>query len=133
MSDSPLNESMHEYYKAVDRLAENKPIRVPINTKITKKSVSLEAGKSAGSIKRNRDIYAKLIEYIDIRTQEQNAQLQPHNELKAQRNQANIDKQKWKQLYHDSLARELMLLHQLDQAELLLKKSDNIIAFPTQN
>jgi hypothetical protein len=133
MSDSQLNESMLEYYRAVDRLTENKPIRVPINTKITKKSVSMEAGKSAGSIKRNRDIYAKLIEYIDLRSQEQKTQQQPHIELKTQRNQANIDKQKWKQLYHDSLARELMLLHQLDRAELLLKKSDNVIAFPTQD
>lgn len=132
MSDTS-NDSLQEYYWAVDRLAENRPSRVPANTRITKKSVSLEAGKSAGSIKRNREIYAKLIEYIDLRAQEQKSKIQPHKELKTQRAQANIDKNKWKKLYHDSLARELMLLHQLDQAELLLKKADNVITFPAQD
>lgn len=122
MSDSQSNESILEYYSAVDRLAENRPIRVPSNTKITKKSVSLEAGKSAGSIKKSREIYTKLIEYIEVRALEQKSQLQPYEELKTQRAQANIAKQKWKKLYHDSLSRELMLLHQLDQTEILLKK-----------
>lgn len=124
MSDNQSNESVLEYYSAVDRLADNRPIRVPSNTKITKKSVSLEAGKSAGSIKKSREIYSKLIEYIEIRALEQKSQLQPYEELKTQRTQANIAKQKWKKLYHDSLSRELMLLHQLDQAETLLKKAD---------
>lgn len=133
MSDSQSSESILEYYSAVDRLADNRPLRVPSNTKITKKSVSLEAGKSAGSIKKSREVYSKLIEYIEVRALEQKSQLQPYEELKTQRTQANIDKQKWKKLYHDSLSRELMLLQQLDQAEILLKKFNPPTNKPNEN
>lgn len=133
MSDSQSSESILEYYSAVDRLADNRPLRVPSNTKITKKSVSLEAGKSAGSIKKSREIYSKLIEYIEVRALEQKSQLQPYEELKTQRTQANIDKQKWKKLYHDSLSRELMLLQQLDEAEILLKKFNPPTNKPNEN
>ena len=41
-----------EYYKALDRLIQNKPINVPIGTKINNDTVALEAGRKRGSLKK---------------------------------------------------------------------------------
>ena len=54
-----------EYYKALDRLIQNKPINVPIGTKINNDTVALEAGRKRGSLKKSREIFLDLIDKID--------------------------------------------------------------------
>ena len=41
---------IEEYFKALERLKKNKPLNVPIGTKITNDAVSLEAGRKKGTI-----------------------------------------------------------------------------------
>lgn len=49
------------YFSALERLIKNVPVNVPLGTKISYDAVSLEAGKSKGSIKKSRPIFTDLI------------------------------------------------------------------------
>lgn len=44
--------TLRPYYEALNRLVVGQPRIVPVGTKITLNAVALEAGKSAGSIKK---------------------------------------------------------------------------------
>lgn len=57
--------NIDEYYSALERLINNAPIIVALGTKISYGAVSLEAGKSKGSIKKSRPIFTDLIRKID--------------------------------------------------------------------
>lgn len=57
--------NIDDYYSALERLIQNEPIIVPVGTKISYDAVSLEAGKSKGSIKKSRPIFTELIKRID--------------------------------------------------------------------
>lgn len=57
--------SMNEYYEALERLINNKPINVPINSKINNDTVALEARRKRGSIKKSIPISNELINKID--------------------------------------------------------------------
>ncbi|KTS70608.1 hypothetical protein NS274_23775 [Pseudomonas oryzihabitans] len=119
------SDSIYQYFRALHRLVEGKPIRVEVGTKITMASVSLEAGKSAGSIKKQRPIYAELIKEIKRHSLAQEGEKKSNKKMveivRRWRNEA----ENWKKLYHQSLAREVMLLHQLDEVERrLLNKNE---------
>lgn len=55
---------MKAYYEALERLKKGCPVVVPKGTKITNDSVSLEAGRQKGSIKKSRPQFADLIEAV---------------------------------------------------------------------
>jgi hypothetical protein len=57
---------LKEYFAALGRLKEGKPVNVPKGTRITNDSVSLEAGRKKGTIKKSRPIFSDLIEAIDM-------------------------------------------------------------------
>lgn len=57
--------NIDNYFSALERLIKNVPVNVPIGTKISYDAVSLEAGKSKGSIKKSRPIFTDLIKKID--------------------------------------------------------------------
>ena len=67
---------MKEYYDALERLKINKPIFVPIGTKITKDAVSLEAGRKKGTIKKSRPQFEELIAEIEEAANKQKAPIQ---------------------------------------------------------
>lgn len=75
MPDSPEESStLKPYYAALNRLVAGKSEVVPAGTKITLNAVAMEAGKSAGSIKKQRSVYAALIREIKQRAKEQEEQ-----------------------------------------------------------
>mgnify|MGYP003533870085 CR=1 FL=1 len=108
-----------EYYKASDRLIQNKPINVPIGTKINNDTVALEAGRKRGSIKKSREIFSDLIDEIDKISQEKEFP-EKENKLKIEKlkNKAND----YRTLYEEVLNRELMLIERIKFLESELEK-----------
>jgi hypothetical protein len=47
-----INSTLEECFQALERLIKNRPINVPMNSKINKDTVALEAGRKRGSIKK---------------------------------------------------------------------------------
>lgn len=130
--DGKSSDAIFQYFKALQRLVEGKPILVDIGTTISLSSVALEAGKSAGSIKKQRPIYAELIKEVKRCASEQKTRAQPNKKSNDAITRWKGEAANWKNLYHQSLARELMLLHQLDEAEHLLRSAENIYQFPSK-
>lgn len=104
-----------EYYAALERIKNNNPFRIPKGSHINKDSVALEAGKKRGSIKKSRETFANLIEEI-----EKAAQLQAKqgtNTLTQQLEKRKSEKENYRNLYHQALNRELMLLEKIAELE----------------
>jgi len=120
---------LKEYYEAFKRLKSNKPINVPVGTKITNDAVSLEAGRKKGTIKKSREIFTELIEEIAEYTNKEKA---PLHECKAQVDKYKIKYKEYKLLYEQALNRELMLLEKLNKLEKRLpeRKAVNNISIP---
>ncbi|BAK71263.1 hypothetical protein [Aliarcobacter butzleri] len=110
MSDSNLE----VYFEALKRLKDNRPINMPVGTKINNDTVSLEAGRKRGSIKKSREVFDFLIEEIN------NAKTEPYkNEVMLKEK---VDKYKklylkYKEYYEQVLVRELMLIERLKELE----------------
>lgn len=99
--------TLDEYFEALARLKSNRPVHVPKGIKITNDAVSLEAGRSKGSIKKSRPLFADLIAAIDAAAAEQTAPVAV--------DQAKIAKSKvqvahYRALYEEAIAREVSLL-----------------------
>ncbi|WP_283183498.1 hypothetical protein [Pseudomonas svalbardensis] len=131
MDSNELTSTLLPYYEALNRLVENKTLIVPAGSKITLNSVALEAGKSEGSIKKSRPVYRALIEEIKVRARQQMEARAPGSfkvseaKDKASKEKATADS--FKEMYKAGLARELMLLMQLDKAEESLRKVSNVV------
>jgi hypothetical protein len=102
-----MSNAIEEYKAALDRLIKNTPIIVPKYTKINKDTVSLEAGRKRGSIKKSRPEHEDLILLIDN---------SKNNDLKLIE-----ERNYYKEQYFNALNRELLLLDRLKE----LEKSDN--------
>ncbi|WP_027672673.1 hypothetical protein [Rheinheimera baltica] len=112
--------SIVEYFKALERLKKREPLIVQKDTKISKDSVSLEAGRQKGSIKKSRAIFKELIAAIDEAAIEQKLP-----EI-SQREKLTIAKAKignYRQLYEEALAREIMLIRRIYELEKHLSES----------
>jgi len=101
--------NIDDYYSALDRLINNVPVILPLGTKISYDAVSLEAGKSKGSIKKSRLIFTDLIKKID-------------NVKKSRKDNEDVDIKKLrleilelKNQLDNSLAREICLIIELHQ------------------
>lgn len=66
-----MDDAIFEYFDALKRIKEKKPIRVHRDAKITQNLVALEAGRKAGSIKPSRSSFALLIKEIEKAAKEQ--------------------------------------------------------------
>jgi len=117
-----MNETLKEYFDALERLKANKPINIPKNSKINKDTVALEAGRKRGSIKKSREIFAELIEAIDLASEEKNIKYKKM-ENKISKLQYSVNT--YKKQYEAALNRELMLLERINEIEkqLIDKKS----------
>ena len=101
---------LQDYRNALARLRRDKPENVPKGTKITNDSVSLEAGRKKGTIKRSRPIFKDLIDEINAAAAEQ---LKPEDAQKARIDQLKAEVSKYRTLWEEALTREVSLVKQL--------------------
>jgi len=91
---------LDEYYDALKRIKNGKPIRVGLSERLSLKAVAIEAGKSPGAIKKSRPIFHALIADIKL-AMEVNKNSKTDDELAVQRYKSEANK--WRKLYEDSI------------------------------
>jgi hypothetical protein len=64
---------VNEYFLALQRLIDGRPIRIGKGSEITRKNVALEAGKDASAIKAGRAVFVNLIKDIELAQSKQKA------------------------------------------------------------
>ena len=101
---------LDEYFAALERLEKGRPAIVSKGVKITNDAVALEAGRSKGSIKKSRPVFADLIQTIAAAAA---AQARPKHEQNERVNRAKIAANQCRRELEASLAREISLLHEL--------------------
>jgi hypothetical protein len=111
-----------EYFEALERLKKGTPLIVPKNTKISKDSVSLEAGRQKGTIKKSRPIFKQLIDAIDEAALEQQLPALTEREklIKVKTKLEN-----YRTLYEAAVAREIMLVRRIYELEAYIAESTN--------
>ncbi|MEE5042245.1 hypothetical protein V2J81_02655 [Pseudomonas alliivorans] len=128
---------LKELYDALLRLVNNTPVRVPKGTKISRRTVLLEAGKDPSLIRSDREIYEHLIADIEHYAALQKEKSAKKNgqvaELKARIAQLRNEAERFEDLWKSALARELFLLEQLDEYEQRWKKHTNVVDFVPNN
>lgn len=97
------------YFKALARLQKGKPRTISHPYKINKDTVALEAGHKRGSIKKSRDSHREIILAIE-KAQEDGISLTPSKKAIGR---AKEEAKTYKQKFHASFAREVMLHRRL--------------------
>ena len=120
-----MNDTLQEYFEALERLKSNNPINVLKNSKINNDSVALEAGRKRGSIKKSREIFAELIEAINNASQENTAE---YDKLESKIFKLKNSAENYKEMYEKAVNRELMYLERINELEKLLKKKNSMSA-----
>ena len=115
--------AMQEYYDALERLKTNKPIFVPIGTKITNDAVSLEAGRKKGTIKKSRPQFTELIAEIEIAG---NIIKAPMKDCEAQVEKYKSKYKEERELKEQALNRELMHLERINELEKRLPENNAV-------
>lgn len=111
---------LNDYFEALERLKKGKPVNVPKGAKITNDSVSLEAGRKKGTIKKSRPIFSDLIQAIDAAAK---AEGQPREAMIERLDEAKAESARYRALWEEALAREVSLIKQLwDQREAWAKE-----------
>lgn len=117
-----MSSAIEEYFEALERLKKNKPLVVPFGSKINNDTVALEAGRKRGTIKKSRGMFAELIAEIEsIGEKIDEPKVKAETALARYKEEA----KRYKQLYEESLNRELMLIEKLNEQEKLLNKRPN--------
>ena len=101
---------LKDYFEALERLKRGKPVNVPKGTKISNDSVSLEAGRKKGTIKKSRPIFSDLIGAIDAAAK---AEAKPRDEVRERLDEAKAEAARYRALWEEALAREVSLVKQL--------------------
>ena len=118
-----MNDTLQEYFEALERLKSNNPINVLKNSKINNDSVALEAGRKRGSIKKSREIFAELIEAINNASQENTAE---YDKLESKIFKLKNSAENYKEMHEKAINRELMYLERINELEKLLKKKNSM-------
>jgi hypothetical protein len=105
-----MSNVLSEYFEALERLTKGRPVNVPKGSKITNDSVSLEAGRKKGTIKKSRPIFKELIDSIDTAA---SAQSQPLDLTKAALDAAKAEAARYRTLWEEAMSREVSLVKQL--------------------
>lgn len=105
-----MSNVLSEYFEALERLINGRPVNVPKGSKITNDNVSMEAGRKKGTIKKSRPVFQELINAIDAAAA---AQAQPLDSTKAALEAAKADAARYRALWEESMSREVSLVKQL--------------------
>ncbi len=105
-----MSDILKDYFEALERLKSGRPERVPKGTKVTNDSISLEAGRKKGTIKRSRPIFRDLIEAINAAETERPS---PLDERTQQLETAKAEAAKYRTFWEEALTREVSLFRQL--------------------
>jgi hypothetical protein len=105
-----MSDILQDYLAALERLKAGKPVNVPKGTKITNDSVSLEAGRKKGTIKKSRPIFSDLITAIDAA---EKTESKPRVEARARLDTTKVEVARYRALWEEALAREVSLVRQL--------------------
>lgn len=108
-----MSDILKDYFQALERLKDGKPVNVPKGTKITNDSVSLEAGRKKGTIKRSRPVFHELLEAIEAASK---AETKPPDDMRASLDDAKAEITKYRTLWEEALAREISLVKELCEA-----------------
>ncbi|WP_430292794.1 hypothetical protein [Pseudomonas sp. B1-22] len=103
---------LKDYFEALERLKNGKPINVPKGGRITNDLVSLEAGRKKGTIKKSRPIFLNLIDAIDAAAKEES---KPRNEMRERFDEVKAEAARYRRLWEEALAREVSLIKQLSE------------------
>lgn len=116
---------LKDYFDALERLKRGKAVNVPKGTKITNDSVSLEAGRKKGTIKRSRPVFSDLIEAIDDAAK---AESRPQDEMRERLDQAKAEAARYRAMWEEALAREVSLVKELwDAREAWAKEREAMV------
>lgn len=119
-----MTDILNDYFDALDRLKKGCPVQVPKGTRITNDSVSLEAGRKKGTIKRSRPVFRDLIEAIDKAKAEKT---RPVDEASERLNEAKAEIRRYRNLWEEALSREISLVKQLwDEREAWANEMANL-------
>ena len=124
-----MSEILGEYWEALERLKQGKPVHVSVGTKISNDSVALEAKRNKGAIKKSRIIFADLIVAIDVAANEQ--KISPIDQRKLLKLQDEV-----KALRKDlerALGREISLLYENYQLKKQLNTLNGVNVIPIRN
>jgi len=118
--------SLKEYFEALERIITDTPLHVPKGAKITNDSVAIEAGRKKGSIKKSRDNFSNLIAAIKLAAEEQNKK---SSNIQDKLNSTKIKAAQYRTDLEAALARELSLLYEVYELKKQLAKitGSNII------
>lgn len=122
--------SIIDYFEALERLKKGVPLIVPKDSKISKDSVSLEAGRKKGSIKKSRAIFKQLIAAIEEAALEhKSSEISEREKL----TKVKVKLENYRKLYEEALAREIMLIKRIYELEKHLSDftKDKVIKIPT--
>tara|TARA_B100000700_G_C14983938_1_gene827822 strand:+ start:457 stop:792 length:336 start_codon:yes stop_codon:yes gene_type:complete len=98
------------YWQALERLVNNTPQIIPLNSKINNDNVALEAGKGKGAIKKSRSQFDLLRQAILDESEKQKL-ASPSESIRIKALKEELEY--YKGLYHESINRELILLEKL--------------------
>jgi len=126
MSNEPKHPTLIPYYSAALRIFTDTTVVLPKGSKMTIKNVALEAGKSPSSIRKDRDIFILLIQDINEKAAQMAERRAPGRgeviEERQKTKKASAMAESYERRYKESLARELMLIKALDEAQRALRR-----------
>ncbi len=105
-----MSEVLAEYFRALNRLKEGHPERIPKGARINNDNVALEAGRGRGSIKKSRSVFKDLIEAIDAAAAEQ---ISPEKQMTQRLERTKGEAQSYREKWEQALCREISLLQEV--------------------
>lgn len=115
-----MSDILKDYFDALERLKKGKPVIVLKGTKITNDSVSLEAGRKKGTIKKSRPVFSDLIQAIEAAAKEGG---NPQDEMKERLMEAKAEAARYRALWEEALNREVSLVKQIwDERQIWAKE-----------
>jgi hypothetical protein len=105
-----VSDGLEDYFNALKRLRTGNTVIVKKGTKITNDSVSLEAGRQKGSIKKSRKAFASLITEIEEAAEEQ---IRPKVDQAARLSKEKDKSNTLQERLDAALAREMSLVYEL--------------------